>query len=179
MLGTVGHQGVLFYVLVGLLAVPALVVSGGAAWDDLLDIDWGTLLLLGGGISLANALADTNATKWLAEVTFGSFAGSSVIAVLVVVVTMTIVVGELASNTAMAALLAPLLVNIGPAYAAALGTSSEVASVLLAVTGGSPQVTGSRCRSRHRSTPSCSAPDTSDASTYSARGRYSTLLLSF
>ncbi|MEF8826967.1 MAG: SLC13 family permease [Halapricum sp.] len=92
-----------------------------------------TLLLLGGGISLANALADTNATKWLAEVTFGSFAGSSVI---VVVVTMTIVVGELASNTAMVALLAPLLVNIGPAYAAALGTSSEVASVLLAVTGG-------------------------------------------
>ena len=134
--GTVGHEGVLFYVLVGLLAVPALVVSGGAAWDDLLDIDWGTLLLLGGGISLANALADTNATRWLAEVTFGSFAGSSVVVILVVVVTMTVVVGELASNTAMAALLAPLLVNIGPAYAAALGTTSEVASVLLAVTGG-------------------------------------------
>jgi sodium-dependent dicarboxylate transporter 2/3/5 len=134
--GTIGHEGVLFYVLVGLLAVPALVVSGAAAWDDLLDIDWGTLLLLGGGISLANALADTNATRWLAEVTFGQFVGSSIVVVLLVVVAMTIVVGELASNTAMAALLAPLLVNIGPAYAAALGTSSEIASVLLAVTGG-------------------------------------------
>lgn len=134
--GTIGHEGVLFYVLVGLSAVPALVISGAAAWEDLLDIDWGTLLLLGGGISLANALADTNATRWLAEVTFGQFVGSSIVVVLVVIVAMTIVVGELASNTAMAALLAPLLVNIGPAYAATLGTSSEVASVLLAVTGG-------------------------------------------
>ena len=133
--GTAGHEGVLFYVLVGLLAVPTLVVSGAAAWDDLIDIDWGTLLLLGGGISLANALADTNATAWLAEVTLGSLEGTSIIVILLVVVTMTVVVGELASNTAMAAILAPLLINIGPAYAGVLGTSPELASVLLAVTG--------------------------------------------
>jgi sodium-dependent dicarboxylate transporter 2/3/5 len=133
--GTVGHEGVLFYVLVGLLAVPALVVSGATAWDDLLDVDWGTLLLLGGGISLANALADTNATVWIAEVTFGSLEGTAVVVVLLVVVAMTVLVGELASNTAMAAILAPLLVNVGPVYADALGTSAELASVLLAVTG--------------------------------------------
>lgn len=133
--GTAGHQGVLFYVLVGLFAVPALVVSGAADWDDLLDVDWGTLLLLGGGLSLANALADTNATRWLAEVAFGSLAGSPIVVVLLVVVAVTVVVGELASNTAMAALLAPVLVTVGPAYAATLGTSPEVASVMLAVTG--------------------------------------------
>ncbi len=101
----------------------------------MIDIDWGTLLLLGGGISLANALADTNATVWLAEVTLGSLTGTSILVILLVVVTMTIVVGELASNTAMAAILAPLLINIGPAYAEALGTSGELAAVLLAVTG--------------------------------------------
>jgi sodium-dependent dicarboxylate transporter 2/3/5 len=133
--GTAGHEGVLFYVLVGLLALPALVVSGATAWDDLVDIDWGTLLLLGGGISLANALADTNATMWLAEVTLGSLEGTSIVVILLVVVTMTVMIGELASNTAMAAILAPLLINIGPAYAEALGTSGELASVLLAVTG--------------------------------------------
>nr|WP_255518314.1 MULTISPECIES: SLC13 family permease [Haloferax] len=133
--GTTGHEGILFYVLVGLLAIPTLVVSGATAWDDLIDIDWGTLLLLGGGISLANALADTNATTWLAEVTLGSLEGTSIVVVLLAVVTMTVVVGELASNTAMAAILAPLLINIGPAYAGALGTSPELASVLLAVTG--------------------------------------------
>ncbi|WP_411966156.1 SLC13 family permease [Haloferax sp. YSMS24] len=133
--GTTGHEGILFYVLVGVLAIPTLVVSGATTWDDLLDIDWGTLLLLGGGISLANALADTNATVWLAEVTLGSLEGTSIIVVLLAVITMTVVVGELASNTAMAAILAPLLLNIGPAYADALGTSPELASVLLAVTG--------------------------------------------
>jgi len=133
--GTVGHEGVLFYVLVGLLAIPTLVASGAAAWDDIVDINWGTLLLLGGGISLANALADTNATVWLADVTLRPLSGTSIIVILLVTVTMTIVVGELASNTAMAAILAPLLINIGPAYAGALGTTGELAAVLLAVTG--------------------------------------------
>ncbi|MFB6161699.1 MAG: SLC13 family permease [Haloferacaceae archaeon] len=133
--GTTGHQGVLFYVLVGLLAVPALVGSGAAAWEDLVDVDWGTLVLLGGGISLANALADTNATAWLADVTFGALGGAPLVVVLFGVVSVTVLVGELASNTAMAAILAPLLINVGPAYAAALGTSSELAAVLLAVTG--------------------------------------------
>jgi sodium-dependent dicarboxylate transporter 2/3/5 len=133
--GTAGHEGLLFYVLVGLLAIPALVLTGAAAWDDLLDVDWGTLLLLGGGISLANALSDTGATRWLADVTLGSLAGSSVVLLILVVVTLTILVGELASNTAMAAIVAPLLVNVGPAYAGALGTNPETASVLLAITG--------------------------------------------
>jgi sodium-dependent dicarboxylate transporter 2/3/5 len=133
--GTVGHEGVLFYVLVGLLAVPALIVSGATEWDGLVDIDWGTLLLLGGGISLANALADTNATTWLAEVTLGSLAGTAIVVILLAVIAMTVIVGELASNTAMAAILAPLLINIGPAYADVLRTSGELASVFLAVTG--------------------------------------------
>ena len=133
--GTAGHEGVLFYVLVGLLAVPALVVGGAAAWEDLVDIDWGTLLLLGGGISLANALSDTDATRWLAEVTLGPLEGAPVLFVLLAVVALVVAVGELASNTAMAAIVAPLLVNVGPAYAGALGTTAETASVLLAVTG--------------------------------------------
>jgi sodium-dependent dicarboxylate transporter 2/3/5 len=133
--GTTGHEGVLFYVLVGLVAVPTLVVGGAVAWDDLVDIDWGTLILLGGGISLANALSDTGATTWIADVTFGALGEPSVVVVLLVVVSVTVLVGELASNTAMAAILAPLLVNVGPAYADALGTSPELSSVLLAVTG--------------------------------------------
>ncbi|MEF8840572.1 MAG: SLC13 family permease [Haloarculaceae archaeon] len=133
--GTAGHEGLLFYVLVGLLAVPALVLSGAAEWDDLVDIDWGTLLLLGGGISLANALSDTGATRWLAEVTLGALEGTPLILVLFSVIALTVLVGELASNTAMAAVIAPLLVNAAPAYAGALGTDAETAAVLLAVTG--------------------------------------------
>ena len=134
--GPGGHEGLLYYVLVGLLAVPALVLSGAATWDDLATIDWGTLLLLGGGISLANALADTDATRWIADVTIGSLGVVPVVVVLLVLIALTVVVGELASNTAMAAILAPILVAVGPSYAGALGTSSEMAAVFLAVAGG-------------------------------------------
>jgi sodium-dependent dicarboxylate transporter 2/3/5 len=71
----------------------------------------------------------------MAGVTVEALAGTSVVVVLLAVVALTVLVGELASNTAMAAILAPLLINAGPAYAAALGTTSELAAVLLAVTG--------------------------------------------
>ncbi|WP_440992317.1 SLC13 family permease [Haloarchaeobius baliensis] len=133
--GTTGHAGVLYYVLVALAAIPTLVVSEAVAWDDLTDIDWGTLILLGGGISLANGLADTRATVWLADVTLNALTGTPLLVLLLVIVAMTVLVGELASNTAMAAILAPLLINVGPAYAGAVGASSELTSVFLAVTG--------------------------------------------
>ena len=133
LLGTVGHQGLLFYVLVGLLAIPALVVSGAAEWETLLDVDWGTLILLGGGLSLADALVASDATTWLADVTVGSLGGVPVVALVVAVVLVTIGLGELASNTAMTAILAPVLVGLGPAYASTLGTDAGTAGVFLAV----------------------------------------------
>jgi sodium-dependent dicarboxylate transporter 2/3/5 len=133
LLGTPGHQGLLFYVLIGLLAIPALVVSGAAEWETLVDVDWGTLLLLGGGLSLADALVATDATTWLADVTVGSLGGVPVVLLVVTIVLVTIGLGELASNTAMTAILAPVLVTLGPAYAATLGTDGATAGVFLAV----------------------------------------------
>ncbi|MFB6070350.1 MAG: SLC13 family permease [Halanaeroarchaeum sp.] len=133
--GTVGHQGALYYVLVGLLAIPALNLLGDVEWEALTDIDWSTLVLLGGGITLANALADTQATRWLAERIFAAVGTPSLLVLVGVIVAMTVLVGELASNTAMAAILAPLLINVGPAYAAVLGTGAETAGAFLAIAG--------------------------------------------
>jgi sodium-dependent dicarboxylate transporter 2/3/5 len=133
--GTTGHQGLLYYVVVGLVAVVALVVTDAAEWDDVLDIDWATLVLLGGGISLADALVTTGATEWLASVTLGALGAVSLPVLVLVVVTLIVAVGELASNTAMAAILAPLLVGIGPAYADVLGTSEPTAAAFLAIVG--------------------------------------------
>lgn len=133
--GAGGHQGILYFVVVGLLGVAALFVTDSLAWEEASDIDWGTLILLGGGISLANALSYTGATVWLAEVTFGSIVGAPLILLLGIVVTVVIVVGELASNTAMAAIIAPLLINFGPRYATDLGVTDTTASVFLAVAG--------------------------------------------
>ena len=133
--GTTGHQGLLYYVVVGLVAVVALVVTDAAEWDEVLDIDWATLVLLGGGISLADALVDTGATEWLASVTLGALGPVPLPLLVLAVVTLVVVVGELASNTAMAAILAPLLVGIGPAYAETLGTSAPTAAAVLAIVG--------------------------------------------
>jgi len=133
--GTTGHQGLLYYVVVGLVAIVALVVTGAAEWDEVLDIDWSTLVLLGGGISLADALVATGATEWLASVTLGALGPVSLPVLVLAVVTLVVVVGELASNTAMAAILAPLLVGIGPAYAETLGTSGPTAAAFLAIVG--------------------------------------------
>jgi sodium-dependent dicarboxylate transporter 2/3/5 len=127
------HQGLLFYVLVGVAAIPTLLATGCLDWEQAVDIDWGTLLLLGGGLSLANGLAATDATAWLAEATFGSLVGMPVVLVLLVVVAVTVLFSELASNTAVVAVFTPLLVAIGPRYAAALGTSDGVAGAVLAV----------------------------------------------
>ncbi|MFC7098901.1 SLC13 family permease [Halobaculum marinum] len=131
----VGHQGVLYFVVVGLAAIPALFLAGGIDWDDVTGIDWGTLLLLGGGLSLADALATTDAVAWLADTVLGPLVGVPIVVLVFVIVVTTILAGELASNTAMAAVLAPLLIDVGPRYADALGTTGDTAAVLLAVTG--------------------------------------------
>jgi sodium-dependent dicarboxylate transporter 2/3/5 len=132
--GTVGHQGLLYYVLVGMVAVVALVTTGSAEWETLLDIDWGTLLLLGGGLSLADGLRDSGAIEWLATEGVAALGSVPVVVLVLAVVATTVSLGELASNTAMAAVLAPLLIAVGPTYAGQLGVTGDLASVFLAVT---------------------------------------------
>nr|WP_239640396.1 SLC13 family permease [Halogeometricum pallidum] len=129
------HQGVLFYALVGLAAVPVLLASECLEWNDVMNIDWGTLILLGGGLALADGLAVTDATRWLADTTFGALVGESILIVVLAVVAVTVLLSELASNTAVVAIFAPVLITIGPRYADVLGSTPEAASVFLAVTG--------------------------------------------
>jgi sodium-dependent dicarboxylate transporter 2/3/5 len=128
------HQGALYFALVGLLAAPALVLVGAADADDVAAIDWNTLLLFGGGISLADALVDTGATRWLADAVFGSLAGVPLFALLLAVVALTVLLSELASNTATVAILAPVLVEVGPRHAAAHGLGEIEAAALLVFT---------------------------------------------
>ena len=127
------HQGVLFYVLVGLAAVPALLYWNCLDWEDVEGIDWGTLLLFGGGLALADGLAATDATVWLADGVFGALTGAPILAVVLAVVAVTVLLSELASNTAVVAIFAPVLIGVGPQYADALATTPELAAVFLAV----------------------------------------------
>jgi sodium-dependent dicarboxylate transporter 2/3/5 len=133
--GLTGHQGLLYYVMVGMYAIPALVLADTMEWDELVDIDWGSILLFGGGIVLANALADTGATEWIAETVFGGLTGAPIVLVVGVVVLLVIFLTEMTSNTATATIIVPVLIGIGGALAATLGLSPVAASVFLAVSG--------------------------------------------
>ena len=71
-------------------------------WQDVKDIRWDVLILFGGGLSLANAISSTGLAEWIGS----SFAGLDYLPMALLVLTVMIVIvylGELASNTAMAA----------------------------------------------------------------------------
>ncbi|WP_423744434.1 SLC13 family permease (plasmid) [Haladaptatus sp. SPP-AMP-3] len=133
--GIDGHQGILYYVVVGLLSVPALVLADTMEWDDLVDIDWGTILLFGGGIALADALATTGATKWIADSVFTSLTGAPIVLVVGIVVLLVIFLTEMTSNTATATIIVPILISIGSVFAATLGLTDVAAAVFLSVSG--------------------------------------------
>ncbi len=133
--GIDGHQGMLYYVVVGLLSVPALVLADTMEWDDLVDIDWGTILLFGGGIALADALATTGATKWIADSVFTSLTGAPIVLVVGIVVLLVIFLTEMTSNTATATIIVPILISIGSVFAATLGLTDVAAAVFLSVSG--------------------------------------------
>ncbi|GAA0644487.1 SLC13 family permease [Salarchaeum japonicum] len=135
LLGVEGHQGLLYYVMVGLYAIPALVLADTVEWDDLEDIDWGTILLFGGGIALADAFAATGATRWIASGIFTNLTDAPVLAIVFAVVLLIIFLTEMTSNTATATIVVPVLVSLGSVLAGTLGVVPEAAAVFLAVSG--------------------------------------------
>ncbi|WP_049986889.1 SLC13 family permease [Halobellus rufus] len=134
-LGVEGHQGLLYYVMVGLAAIPALVLADTMTWGELADVDWGTILLFGGGISLAESLAKTDATDWIARTAFGSLTDAPIALVVGVVVFLVIFLTEMTSNTATATIIVPILVGLGGAFAATTGLTETSTAVFLSVAG--------------------------------------------
>ncbi|WP_339104537.1 DASS family sodium-coupled anion symporter [Haloterrigena salinisoli] len=133
--GVEGHQGLLYYVMVGVAAVPALVLADTMEWDELVDIDWGTLLLFGGGISLANALADTGATEWIAQTVFSGLVGAPILLVIGSVVLLVIFLTEMTSNAATTSIIVPVLISLGSVFSATLGLTDFSTALFLAVAG--------------------------------------------
>ncbi|MBZ6493528.1 SLC13 family permease [Natrinema longum] len=133
--GVEGHQGLLYYVMVGVAAVPALVLADTMEWEELVDIDWGTLLLFGGGISLANALADTGATEWIADTVFGGLVGAPILLVIGAVVLVVIFLTEMTSNSATTSIIVPILISLGSVFSATLGLTDFSTALFLSVAG--------------------------------------------
>ncbi|MFU2488769.1 SLC13 family permease [Thauera sp. WH-1] len=116
------------------VAILALVLLHGlklASWRDVeRSTEWGVLLLFGGGLTLSKALADSGAAAWLAAQLGGPFASMPVLLCVALMVLFALILTEVTSNTASAALLIPLFLGLAPhvdsvplAVLVAVGTS--------------------------------------------------------
>ena len=85
-------------------------------WKTAVTIPWGVILLIGGGLALANAYTATGLDEWIAE-RLVFLQGVNYLVVILVIVAVAILVGEIVSNTASAALLIPISASL----AASLG----------------------------------------------------------
>ena len=123
------------------------------AWNDAVRLPWGVLLLFGGGLALADAITGSGLAAWIGDAVSGlaMLPGWLLVLALVSVV---VLLGELASNTAVAAVFLPvagaaaiglgqppLTLTLPVALAASIGFMLPVATPANAIAFGSGAVT--------------------------------------
>jgi len=117
---------------IGMLAALALFVlpsgQGGRLldWGHAATLRWDVLILFGGGLALAGLLETTGLAAWIGQQA-AALQGLPLPVLIVVIAAVIVLVGELASNTAMAAIFLPI------AGAAALTLGADPVAFLLPV----------------------------------------------
>jgi sodium-dependent dicarboxylate transporter 2/3/5 len=96
---------------------------------DLAAISWPTLLLFGGGLSLGSAVNSVGIDSWLAALVEGAIAGIPLFLALLGLVSCGILVTMVASNTASAAILIPLMLPLS----SSLGIDVKSMAMLIAI----------------------------------------------
>ncbi len=101
-------------------------------WNQAVSIDWGTILLFGGGIVLGSLLADTGLAERIGEGLVNLLGVSSLIPITILSVVLAVIISETTSNTASASVVVPIVIPIAvaagvdpiiPALAATFGAS--------------------------------------------------------
>lgn len=99
--------------LVAVAAIVALIASRLLSWKEFEQhTDWGVLILFGGGITLSVMLSESGASAVLAEQLVGSMSAYPAWVFLFAAIALMIFLTELASNTASAALMVPILLAL-------------------------------------------------------------------
>lgn len=81
-------------------------------WKDTKFVDWGTLILFGGGLALSDAMFKTGLAAWIAASFIGLFGSPSTFVMLMVVVVFIVFLTEVTSNTAVTSMMVPVLIAI-------------------------------------------------------------------
>jgi sodium-dependent dicarboxylate transporter 2/3/5 len=116
----VSDAGIAMTAAVALFAVPVRWSEGVFLldWRDAREIRWDVLILFGGGLALAGAMHDTGLAAWIGNAvsTLGHLPWPLLVVLLMAIV---VYLGELASNTAVAAVFLPVAGAVAVAMTAA------------------------------------------------------------
>jgi sodium-dependent dicarboxylate transporter 2/3/5 len=81
-------------------------------WRDTKFVDWGTLLLFGGGIALSDAMFKTGVASWIATSVVGFLGAPSMLVMMFAVVLLVDLMTEVTSNTAVTSMIVPIVISI-------------------------------------------------------------------
>ena len=84
-------------------------------WNEAARIDWGTIVLFGGGITLGTLLSETGLAAVVGESLSDTLGVSSLLGVTIVIVIVAVIISETTSNTASAAIVVPIAISIAAA----------------------------------------------------------------
>jgi sodium-dependent dicarboxylate transporter 2/3/5 len=84
-------------------------------WSDAKAIDWGTLILFGGGIALSDAMFKSGLAAWIAHTFIGSLGTPSTLVMMFVVVLLAAMLTEVTSNTAITTMMVPIVISVARA----------------------------------------------------------------
>lgn len=106
--------GLLGAVLLFVIPVHRKTLAPVMQWRDAHYVEWGTLILFGGGIAISNAMLTTGLTEWMANA-FVAWVGQPAPWIcLALVVLLVDFLTEITSNTAVTTMLTPVLISLAP-----------------------------------------------------------------
>jgi sodium-dependent dicarboxylate transporter 2/3/5 len=81
-------------------------------WQDTKFVDWGTLLLFGGGIALSDAMFKTGLASWIAYSFVAGLGTPSTLVMMIAIVLLVDFLTEVTSNTAITGMIVPIVISI-------------------------------------------------------------------
>jgi sodium-dependent dicarboxylate transporter 2/3/5 len=84
-------------------------------WREAKRIDWGTILLFGGGLALGDAMFSTGLAKWLGEGLAAALHTQTTLGMIVLFTIITTLLTETTSNTATATMIIPVAIAVSQA----------------------------------------------------------------
>lgn len=102
------------------------------SWKEATGIDWGTILLFGGGLALGDLMFKTGLAEWMGQGLAHAFQANTTFGLVALFSLVAIIISEAASNTASATMIVPVAIAVAqaagvpplqPALAACLGAS--------------------------------------------------------